>query len=418
MPTDSPANEHHFAHAFNPHDAEMLRDPHEMFERMRREQPVFFSPKLGMWIVSRHNDICSVLRDPARFSSHDAFAGGAEMTPEALALAATGHPQTRTPIDSDPPEHGRMRRIVGSALSGKKVDAWRPRIRELAAGLIDGFVGAGRVDIAAAFAGPFPLSVILDILGIPLADMAQIKKWSDDWFELLFARVPPELQVLRVQSFLDFQQYCERLIAAREANPGQDALSEMLRAGREEQPPLTLAELISLIGGAFIAAGHETTSRMLCGTLHVFLTTPGVWQAIVAEPARIGRDLEEAMRIDSTAVGMIRTATTEVVLGGIRLPAGARLHLLYASGSRDEQQFRCPAEFDPGRANVMDHLGFGRGMHYCVGALLARAEAQIAFELFAERLPGLRLAAEPAPLYRSHMTIRGPVQMFVEWDVA
>lgn len=417
MVTDSPASPHSFAHSFNPYDGESLRDPHEMFARMRREQPVFFSPQLGMWIVSRHSDICSVLRDPARFSSHDAFAGGAEMTPEALALAATGYPVTRTPIDSDPPEHARMRRIVGSALSGKKVDAWRPRIRELANGLIDGFAGAGRVDIAAAFALPFPLAVILDILGVPLADMAQIKRWSDDWFELLFARVPPELQVARVQSFLDFQKYCERLIAAREADPGQDALSEMLRAGREEQPPLSRAELISLIGGAFIAAGHETTSRMLCGALHVFLTTPGAWQAIVAEPARLGRDLEEAMRIDGTAVGMIRTATEEVVLGGCTVPAGARLHLLYASGSRDEEQFRCPGEFDPGRANVLDHLGFGRGMHYCVGALLARAEAQIAFGLFAERLPGLRLA-EPAPVWRSHTTIRGPVQMFVEWDVA
>ena len=418
MSNDSPASAHAFAHSFNPHDGEMLRDPHEMFARMRREQPVFFSPELGMWVVSRHSDICSVLRDPARFSSQDVFAGGAGMTPEAQALAATGHPQTRTPIDSDPPEHARLRRIVGSALSGKKVDAWRPRIRELAARLIDGFAGAGRVDIAAAFAGPFPLYVILDVLGIPLADMAQIKQWSDDWFELLFARVPPELQVARVQSYLHFQQYCERLIAEREANPGQDALSEMLRAGREERPPLTLAELISLIGGAFIAAGHETTSRMLCSTLQVFLTTPGAWQAIVAEPARIGRDLEEALRIEGTALGMIRTTTAEVELGGCNVPAGARLYLLYTSGSRDEQHFRGPAEFDPGRANVMDHLGFGRGMHYCVGALLARAEAQIAFELFAERLPGLRLAAEPAPIYRSHTTIRGPVQMFIEWDVA
>lgn len=418
MPKDSNSTANCNVHTFNPYDGEQLRDPHAMFAEMRCDRPVFWSPELGMWVVSRHGDICSVLRDPARFSSQDAFAIGADLTPEATALLATGHPHTRTPIDSDGPEHARLRRIVGSALNGKMVERWGPRIRELARELLDGFADAGRVDIAAEFAEPFPLRVILDMLGVPLADLPQIKRWSDDWFELIFARVPPAQHVARVESYLEFQRYCERMIAAREANPGEDAMSEMLRAGREESVPPSRAELISLIAGAFIAAGHETSSRMLSNTMRVLLTTPGAWAAIVADPTRIARDLEEALRFESTALGMVRVATAEVVVGGQTIPAGARLYLLYASGSRDEAQFRCPASFDPARANVMDHLGFGRGAHYCVGALLARAEARIALELFAERLPGLRLAAEPDPIHRSHTTIRGPVSMWVEWDVA
>jgi cytochrome P450 len=417
MPKDSISSPPSFAHSFNPFDGEQHRDPFALFEQMRREQPVFWSPALGMWVVSRHADICSVLRDPERFTSLDAYAIGAEFTAEAAALLATGHPLTRTLLDNDGPEHGRLRRIVGSALNGKKVEQWRPRIRALAGELLDNFAGAGRVDIAAAFAEPFPLRVILDMLGVPLADLPQIKRWSDDWFELLFARVPPEQQVARVESYLEFQRYCDRMIDARAANPGQDALSEMLQAGRAEQVPPSRAELISLISGAFIAAGHETTSRMLCNTLRVLLTTPGAWPAIVADPGRIARDLEEALRVEGTALGMLRVTTAEVVLGGQTIPAGARIYVLYASGSRDEDQFRCPAQFDPARANVMDHLGFGRGAHYCVGALLARAQARIALELFAERLPGLRLAAEPAPIYRSHVTIRGPVSLWLEWDV-
>jgi cytochrome P450 len=406
------------ARSFNPYDGRLLADPQPLFERMRQDEPIFYSPLLDMWVVSRHADICAVVRDPTRFSSRDAFAGGAALTPEAQALLATGHAQTRTPIDSDPPEHNRLRRIVGSALTTKKVDALRPMIRAIAAGLIDGFAAAGRVDLVSAFALPLPLRVLLTVLGVPAEDMARIKRWTDDWFALLFARVPAGQQIEYVRSFLEFQRYCEALLVEREREPGDDALSDMLRAGRDESTPLSMAELISVIGGAFIAAGHETTSRMLTNTLRVLLTTPGVWSELAADRSRIRGHLEEALRIDGTVPGMVRTATEDVVVAGRSLPAGTRLYLLYASGSRDGARFHCPAQFDAARPDVMDHLAFGRGAHYCVGAQLARAQAQIALDLLAERLPGLRLAPDQDLTYCSHTTIRGPAAMWIEWDPA
>lgn len=408
---------HAIAAAFNPYDGQAAADPDPLYERMQREAPIFYSPQLDMWVVSRHADICSVLKDPRRFSSADTFSGGAAFTPEALALLATGQPQTRTPINSDPPEHARLRRIVSSALTAKKVEALRPLIRSIAADLIDGFAQARRADLIAQFTSPFPIRTILRIIGIPHEDMAAIKQWSDDWFALLFAKVPPEEQPQRVQSYLNFQRYCERLIDERRKNPQDDALSEMLRAGAEDANPLTLAELISLVGGAFIAAGHETTSRMLGNVLNLLLSVPERWQAVQADPAVIPPYLEEALRLDGTVPGMIRTATEEVVVGGVTLPAGARLYLLYASGSQDAARFPSPREFRPDRENLPDHLAFGRGSHYCLGAQLARVQAQVALELLAQRLPGLRLATDSPMPYTSHLTIRGPAELWVEWEL-
>lgn len=403
---------------FNPYDGQGLANPAALYERMRREAPIFYSPRLDLWVVSRHADICGVLKDPRRFSSADTFSGGASFTPEALALLATGQPQTRTPINSDPPEHGRLRRIVSSALTAKKVEAMRPLIRAIAAQIIDGFAQDGRAEIIAAFTSPYPIRVILRIIGIPEEDMASIKQWSDDWFALLFAKVPPEEQPQRVQSYLNFQHYCERLIDERRKNPQDDALSEMLRAGAEDANPLTLAELISLIGGAFIAAGHETTSRMLGNVLKLLLQAPERWQAVRSDPSLIPRYLEEALRFDGTVPGMIRTATEEVEVGGVTLPAGTRLYLLYASGSQDAARFEAPDTFNPARENLPDHLAFGRGTHYCLGAQLARVQAQIALELLSQRLPGLRLSSDRPTPYTSHLTIRGPAELWVEWDAA
>jgi len=400
---------------FNPYEGRPLEDVLRLYARMRREEPVFYSPLLGMWVVSRHGDVCAILRDTRRFSSADAFSGGAELTNEALALLATGHPQTRTPIDSDPPEHGRLRRIVSSALTAKKVAALRPKIREIAASLIDGFESDRRVEIVSRFTEPLPIRVILDLIGVPVADMAMIKQWSTDWFELLFARVPPADQVRRVEGYLNFQRYCERLIAARSEAPGDDALSDMLRAGRDSENPLTMAELVSLIGGAFIAAGHETTTRMIANTLYCLLSVPERWQAIVAERSLIPRYLEEALRFNGTVPGMVRTATEPVEIGGVALPRAARLFLLFASGSHDEAHFPDPGKFDPARPDLADHLAFGRGAYYCVGAQLARAQAQVALELFTERLPHLRLAPDRHIDITSHVAIRGPTALWLEW---
>lgn len=409
---------HHAFAEFNPYDGGANENPHSLYEQMRRDAPIFYSPTLDIWVVSRHADICTILKDPTRFSSADTFSGGAAFTPEALELLATGHAQTRTPIDSDPPEHGRLRRVVASALTAKKVEALRPMIRRIASDIIDGFANEGTVDIISQFTSPLPIRVILSVIGVPLADMAAIKQWSDDWFELLFARVPPNEQPRRVQSYLEFQRYCEQLIADRQAAPQDDALSEMLRAGREDPRPLSVAELISLIGGAFIAAGHETTSRMLGNVLKVLLSAPDRWRAIEADPSMIPRYVEEALRIDGTVPGMIRTTTEEVVVGGVRLPAQSRLYLLYASGSRDEARFDDPGEFNPARENIADHLAFGRGSHYCIGAQLARVQAQIAVELLSKRLRGLRLMPNRNAPYTSHLTIRGPIDLWLAWDAS
>jgi cytochrome P450 len=407
---------HGFAAEYNFFAVATLRDPYPVYDCARHEAPVFFSPSLGAWVVSRYDDVCAILKDNQRFSSENLFAAATEFTPEALALLGTGYPNMSTPLDSDPPRHNRLRRFVSRAFAPKRVEAVRPVIRNFASELIDGFAKKGRADIVARLALPLPLRVILHVVGVPDADQAKIKQWCDDWFSLLFTRVPPERQIACVESALAYQRYVAELIHERRKSPREDALSDLLAASDEGDNPLSVAELISIVGGSFIAAGHETTTSMLTNALLVLLSDTARWEALKADPSLIPRYLEEAMRLDSTSNGFLRTAKEPVEIAGVKLPAGARVYLLYGSACRDGAHFSSPERFDPARENLSDQLTFGRGIHYCAGAPLARAEAQITIDLLRERLPGLRLVPDQELRYLPHLAIRGPIHLWVEWD--
>jgi cytochrome P450 len=407
---------HGFTAEYNFFAVATLRDPYPVYDRARHEAPIFFSPSLGAWVVSRYDDVCTILKDNRRFSSENLFAAATEFTPEALALLKTGYPQMSTPLDSDPPRHTRLRRFVSRAFTTKRVEALRPAIRSFASELIDGFAREGRVDIVAGLALPLPLRVILRLVGVPDADQAKVKRWCDDWFSLLFTRVPPERQIACVESALEYQRYVVELIRERRESPREDALSELLATSDEGDDPLSVAELISIVGGSFIAAGHETTTSMIANALLVLLSDTARWEALKNDRSLIPRYLEEAMRFDSTSNGFLRTAKEPVEIAGVKLPAGARVYLLYGSACRDGAHFSNPEHFDPARENLSDQLTFGRGIHYCAGAPLARAEAQITIELLAERLPGLRLVPDQDLRYLPHLAIRGPIQLWVEWN--
>ncbi len=402
----------------NPFVPPYLDDPASFHERLRKEAPVAYNEILGMWLVSRYDDIHTVLKDPARFSAKDTLHVGTEPTPEARAILAEGFPEvlsTPTAFNTDPPRHTRLRRQLSRALTPALISAQEANIRRISHELIDAFATRGHADIVSEFAYPLPAQVIMAMMGFPEEDMPRIKHWCDDWFSFVWERLPPERQVSAARSIVDYQKYATELIEQRRKEPREDMLSKLVSPDPEGED-MSLQELLQTVCSVFIGAGHETTTHMLTRAMLVLLSQPGLWQSLRQDRSRLPKAIEESMRLAPMLHGMVRTTTEEVELGGVRLPRGARLLLLFASGNHDERQFPRPRQFDLNRPNVQHQLAFGRGVHYCLGAPLARLEARIGFEVFLDRLPDLSLVPDQPLEHTMNVAIHGLKHLRVEWD--
>ena len=399
--------------AFEPLGAH-LEDPYPFYREARQAEPVFFHPGFGLWFVTRYDDVVAVLRDPATFSSKDTIPTHPELAPEVQAvLAEHRHPQHL--INSDPPVHTRLRTIMGEGFTPSRVAALEPLVREVAVELVDGFEAEGRADLLARFAYPLPLTVILQVLGVPPEDLDDCRRWSHDVSAWAWAAgaLPTDQLVEYARSMVAFQRYSEELVAKRRREPRQDLISHVLAAPEGEEG-LTERELVDLLPG-LILAGHETTANLIANTLYLLLTHPAEWDALRQDPAAAEAAVEEGLRVDTSVVGMPRTTTREVELGVVVLPAGARLFLLFGSANHDPTRYEDPEHFSPGRPASTPHLGFGRGIHFCIGAPLARLEARIAIETLATRLPGLALADRARPPRRPLLAFREYTHLDVTW---
>lgn len=375
-----------------------------------------YNDLLGMWLVSRHDDICEVVKDPARFSSVGIMSAGTRPTPEMLAILSEGYPVMPSAFDSDPPAHTRFRRVLSRAFSPANVAAQEARIRRITNELVDGFVADGRVEIVERFAHPLPALVIIAMTGFPPEDLGKILRWCEDWFSFIWSALPPEAQPAVGRSIVAYQRYCAEIIAERRREPRDDLTSYLLETEVEGEA-LTLPELITHVGLMFITAAHQTTTNLIGNAVHVLLSQPERLRWLREDPSRIPAVIEETLRFAPAIHGLVRTATEDVSVGGVRVSKGQKLLLLYSSPNRDETVFPDPDRFDPTRDNQR-HLGFGRGIHYCPGAGLARLEGRIALEVLIERLPGLRLVAD-RPLERMvNISVQGPRSLWVEWDPA
>ncbi|MFP2929816.1 cytochrome P450 [Pyxidicoccus sp. 3LG] len=410
MSTPPPA----FSSRFEPRYVE---DPYPLYARLRQEAPVQFSEELHLWVVSRYEDVKTVLLNPGDFLSANAFRNPVPPAPEVLAVLAEGHPQVPALVDDDPPNHTRMRVIVTKALAPHRVSAMEPRVRAIATELVDTFARDGRADLVEKLAYPLPARVIGAILGLPDSDLERLKAWTEDLATLSAGNAPVPRQVECARGLVAVQKYLAGHIAERRLAPRDDLISALIEARYEDTPPLSDVELISLLSMLHFA-GHETTANLLGNTLMMLLKEPERLHALRKDPSLIPAAIEEALRLDSPVQGMMRTTRRTVMLGGVELPEGARLLILYASANRDAAAFHEPDRADPHRTDVGRHLGFGLGIHYCIGAPLARMEVRTALELLLERLPGLRLAPRDAVVYLPNFLHRGPRQLRVEWDPA
>ncbi len=309
----------------------------------------------------------------------------------------------------------RFRTPLNQAFVPARLKSMEGTIRTVAHRLVDTFFKEGQSDLIASFAGPLPQEIILRLYGIPQADLAQCKRWSDDSHALIASPLSSERQVECAQSLVAFHKYMAALAERRSGNPGEDVVSCLLTVHYDEEQPLSRAEMVATLAGVLLS-GHETTTNLIGTAVYLLLSQPQRWQRVCRHPEDIPAAIEEALRFDAAVPTFYRTALQEARVGGVTIPAGDLLLLVYASANRDEARFANAEQFDLQRS-PNQHLGFGHGVHFCVGAPLARIEGRIAVEVLSQRLPQLCLQPHQHISYAPNLMFRGLTQLSVAWSV-
>jgi cytochrome P450 len=401
--------------AYNPMAGPQLADPFPVWKRAREEEPVFYSEVLGAWVVTRYDDIVEVLRDPATFGPgvERKMFGDSEAEVEAILARLPRLAETKA-HSAEPPAHTKLRRYLQAALMPRKVTALEPELRQMAERLVDSFAGRGHGDFYRDYAYRFPLQVVCHLLGLPAQDQDQIRRWADQQHQFRYSSLSLADQLITAQAQVDAFAYNLDLVASRRTHPGNDLLSWIIAESDASPDPLSEAQLASQVT-SLLTAGHETSAHFLTLLLRRVLQERSLWTALVADPQCVGAIVEEALRLDGPVQSLWRRAKADTSVGSVPVAAGSRLSLALASANVDEDEFDAPAEFRQDRPNIGHHVAFGRGIHTCVGAGVARLESRITLETLAGRLPDLRLAHDDGLLYRPSATQRQAQRLFVEW---
>jgi cytochrome P450 len=398
---------------FDPTTPEQRENPFDVLALARREQPVFHAPALDLWVVTRHEDVLAVLKDHRTFSSAGALKSSTTPLPPAvLDVLAEGFPGMPYIIELDPPLHDRIRGLVASAFTPRRISELEPRIEAIASELLDELAPRGRADIVEAFAWPLPLRVLGELFGFPRDDLEQVHRWGLDWLLLQQAR-PPGEQVAHATGLVAFQRYCVAAVEDRMRFPTDDLLGAMVAANGVAEEPLSAVEIAGLPLDLMVA-GHVTVTRAIGSALDRAFAEPALRDDLLA-PDRCVRAIEEILRLESPAQGLFRVTTREVALGGADLPQGARVMAHFASANRDACVFEAADAYRPEREDIGAHLAFGKGIHFCIGAPLGRLELRVALPMLLRRLPGLRPGADP-PTREAVFFARGFTSLHVEWD--
>ena len=361
--------------SFNPFDAAFKADPYAVYAELRAHAPAL-EPNLNFWPISRYDDVNFVLKNHGLFSSAAMGVGP---------MGADGK-GTRSIISSDPPDHTLLRGLVNRAFTPRMVAEMEPRIREITRELLSCVAPSGHMDIVDDLATPLPVTIIAEILGVEASRREDFKRWSNATIGNSTGPLPED----RAHDVAEFQQFFAEVVEERRRAPQDDMVSALVRAEGADET-LTTDEIISF-AMLLLIAGNETTTNLIGNAMLALTEHPDELRKVVDDPSLIPSMIEEALRYDSPVQFLFRQATADVEVGGATIPKGSAIVPIYASGNRDDRKYADAARFDVTR-NPQGHLAFGQGIHFCLGAPLARLEARVAFEeLLALR--GLERAGE------------------------
>jgi cytochrome P450 len=381
---------------FNPFDPVVVADPYPYYRLMRERDPVHWNASVRTWFLTRHADVNELLRDD-RFSSDRTLSERYVEPPP-----GRGRP-ARSMLVVDPPDHTRLRNLVSNAFTPRMVERLRPRIESIAADLVEGLASGGpEADLIARFAYPLPVIVIAELLGVPARDREQFQEWSAVVVRGLDPFVDSETQEAVFDARDALIAYLRRIIAERRLEPVDDLITAMIAAS-EQGDFLSEGELVAMCN-LLLVAGHETTVNLIGGGTLALLRNPDQLVRLRREPALARAAVEELLRYAPPVQWTGRVATAELELGGRRIAPHQSVIGILAAANRDPEVFDDPDRLDIGR-DPNPHVSFGRGIHFCLGAPLAKLEAQVALPMLLERFPDLRLAGEPEP--RPTWNLRG-----------
>jgi cytochrome P450 len=404
------------AERFDPFHDPYLADPYPFFAEARAATPVFYSPDLGYWVVTRYHDIRQIFQTPTLFSAANTLAPLQPICPAAgHLLAEGGFRPVATLTNNDPPGHTRVRRLANVAFTPRRVAAMEPFVRELTARFVEERLSSRRADLVRDLAWELPALVIFRVLGIPDQDVARVKAGAENRLLLMWGRPNEDEQIRLAHGMAAFWRYAETLVASRAEHPRDDFTSALLLARDGDVPALTHQEVTTIVYG-LLFAGHETTTSLIGNAFRRLLTDRHTWEEMCRDPALIPNAIEEVLRFDSSVIAWRRQTTQAVEIGGVPVPAHANVLLLLGSANRDPAVFENPDRFDIHRWNAKEHLSFGYGAHFCLGAPLGRLEARVVLEELSARLPSLRLVPGQTLRFQPNTSFRGPLSLLVEWD--
>lgn len=401
---------------FDPFKDPYLADPYGFFANARTATPVFYSPLINYWVVTRYQDILQIFDTPRVFSASNALSPIQPPCPAARAiLTEGGFSPVPTMTNVDPPAHTRVRRFANMGFKPRRIAEMEPFIRGLVVQFCEKLLARQQADLIKDFAWELPALVIFRVLGIPDEQVPRVKAGAVNRLQFMFGHSTEEEQCQFARETAAFWRYAEELVAARAAEPREDCTSDLLLARDGDQSALTHAEVASIVYDLLVA-GHETTTNLLGNSFRRLLSDPSIWNQICGDPSLIPNAIEEVLRFDSSVITWRRKTTQAVEIGAVRVPADADLLLLLGSANRDPAVFEDPDKFDIHRANARDHLSFGHGAHFCLGAPLARFEVRIALEEISARIPSLRLVPGQTLRFLPNISFRGPLSLLAEWS--
>lgn len=405
------------AAAFDPFDPLYMQDPGQYLKWAREQEPVFWSPQLGYWVVTRYEDVKAVFRDNLLFSPSIALEKITPASPDVMQiLDRHGFAMKRTMVNEDEPDHMERRRLLMDAFLPERLVSYEPVVRTLAKKYMDRFIDKGRVDLVGEMFYEIPLNIALKFLGVPDDGAEQLRQFAVAHTLNTWGRPTAEEQLQIAENVGKFWQTAQQILDAMMANPdGEGWMYDTIRQHFKHPDIVTESYLRSMMM-AILAAAHETTSNATANAFMTLLTHRKAWEDICANPALIPNAVEECLRVAGSIIAWRRIATADAVVGGVAIPKGSKILIVQASANFDARHFENPDEVDVYRESAVEHLTFGYGAHQCMGKNIGRMQMRVFIEEFVQRLPHMRIVDGQSLKYLPNTSFRGPAELWVEWD--
>lgn len=406
------------AQDFNPFHPDYLQDPPAFLTYFREQEPVFYSPELGYWVVTRYADVKEVFRNSTVFSPANALEKIIPFSEQANeVLKQHNYGMARTLVNEDEPAHMERRRALLFSFSPDELAKHEPMVRRLAKEYVDAFINKGEADLVNEMLWEIPLTVALHFLGVPEEDMQTLRRYSIAHTVNTWGKPTEEEQIKVADAVGNFWNYAGEVLERMRQNPSGNGWMEYAIRRQNEIPEVITDSYLHSMMMAGIVAAHETTAHATANALRLLLENRKEWERICADPSLIPLTVEECLRHSGSIVAWRRVALADVEIGGVLIPKGGKLLISNASANHDIRHFEDPHALDIFRNNVSDHLSFGYGTHQCMGMNLARMEMTIFLEELCSRLPHMYLVPEQNFEYLSNVAFRGPEHLLVKWNV-